>query len=138
MVLQIVLDETISKMRVIIAGSRFITDYDLVVKAVKESGFEITEVVCGAANGVDSLGERYAKENGIKLSYFYADWKGLGKRAGHARNEQMSFYGECLIAVWDGKSKGTKHMIALAKKRKLKVYVKNLMEDTTSLDKFFL
>ena len=122
-------------MRVIIAGSRFITKYDLVVDAVKESGFNITEVVCGASNGVDSLGERYAKENGIKLSYFYADWKGLGKRAGNARNEQMGNYGEALIAVWDGKSPGTKHMINYAKKKKLKVYVKNINE--VNLDKFF-
>ena len=122
-------------MRVIIAGSRFITDYDLVVKAVKESEFEITEVVCGAANGVDSLGERYAKENCIKLSYFYADWRGLGKRAGYARNEQMSKYGEALIAVWDGESKGTKHMITLAKKKKLLVYVKNINE--VNLNDFF-
>lgn len=122
-------------MRVIIAGSRFITDYELVVKAVKESGFDITEVVCGAANGVDSLGERYAKENGIKLSYFYADWKGLGKLAGNKRNEQMGNYGEALIAVWDGKSKGTKHMIALAKKKNLLTYVKNINE--INLNKFF-
>lgn len=122
-------------MRVIIAGSRFITDYNLVVLAVKESGFKITEVVCGAANGVDSLGEKYAKENNKKLSYFYADWKGLGKRAGHARNEQMGNYGEALIAVWDGKSKGTKHMINYAKKKKLLVYVKNINE--INLNKFF-
>jgi hypothetical protein len=122
-------------MKVIIAGSRFITDYNLVVLAVKESGFDITEVVCGAANGVDSLGERYAKENGIKLSYFYADWKGLGKLAGHKRNEQMGNYGEALIAVWDGKSPGTKHMINFAKKKKLLTYVKNINE--INLNKFF-
>lgn len=122
-------------MKVIIAGSRFITDYNLVVLAVKESGFDITEVVCGAANGVDSLGERYAKENGIKLSYFYADWKGLGKLAGIKRNEQMGNYGEALIAVWDGKSPGTKHMINFAKKKKLITYVKNINE--INLNKFF-
>lgn len=122
-------------MRVIIAGSRFITNYDLVVDAVKESGFNITEVVCGAANGVDSLGERYAKENNIKLSYFYADWKGLGRAAGPKRNEQMGNYGEALIAVWDGESKGTKHMINYAKKKKLLVYVKNINE--VNLSKFF-
>lgn len=122
-------------MRVIIAGSRFITNYDLVVDAVKESGFNITEVVCGAANGVDSLGERYAKENNIKLSYFYADWKGLGRAAGPKRNEQMGNYGEALIAVWDGESRGTKHMINYAKKKKLLVYVKNINE--VNLSKFF-
>ncbi len=122
-------------MRVIIAGSRFITDYSLVIKAVKESGFDITEVVCGAANGVDSLGERYAKENNIKLSYFYADWKTLGKAAGYKRNEQMGNYGEALIAIWDGKSLGTKHMINYAKKKKLLVYVKNINE--VNLNNFF-
>lgn len=122
-------------MRVIIAGCRHINDYDLVVKAVKESGFDITEVVCGAANGVDSLGERYAKENNIKLSYFYADWKGLGKRAGHARNEQMGNYSEGLVAVWDGISPGTKHMINYAKRKKLLVYVKNIND--VNLTNFF-
>ena len=122
-------------MKIIIAGCRHIKNYDLVVQAVKESGFEITEVVCGAANGVDSLGERYAKENGIKLSYFYADWKNLGKKAGYARNEQMGNYGQALIAVWDGKSPGTKHMISYAKKKKLLVYVKNINE--VNLTKFF-
>lgn len=124
-------------MKVIIAGSRTITDYKLVVKAAKESGFTITEVVCGAANGVDSLGERYAKENNIKLSYFYADWKSLGKAAGIKRNEQMAHYSDALIAIYDGKSPGTKHMINYAKKKKLRVYIKNLQEDNTSLEKFF-
>ena len=124
-------------MKVIIAGSRFITNYELLLDAIIEADFEITEVVCGAAVGVDSMGERYAKENNIKLSYFYADWHSLGKAAGFKRNEQMGNYGEGLIAVWDGKSKGTKHMISYAKKRKLKVYVKNLMEDSLSLNKFF-
>lgn len=124
-------------MKVIIAGSRHINDYNLVVKSVKQSGFIITEVVCGAANGVDSLGERYAKENNIKLSYFYPDWKGLGKSAGHKRNEQMAHYSDCLIAIWDGKSSGTKHMIKYAKSKKLRVYIMNIQEDNTNLEKFF-
>lgn len=124
-------------MKVIIAGSRFITNYELLLDAIEEADFEITEVVCGAAAGVDSMGERYAKENNIKLSFFYANWRELGKAAGLKRNEQMGNYGEGLIAIWDGKSKGTKHMISYAKKKKLKVYVKNLSEDVTSLNKFF-
>lgn len=122
-------------MKVIIAGSRFITNYELVVEAVKDSGFEISEVVCGVAQGVDSLGERYAKENGIKLSYFYADWKGLGKKAGLARNEQMGNYADALVLVYDGKSPGSTHMLKYAKKKKLKIYVKNINE--VNLNKFF-
>lgn len=122
-------------MKVIIAGSRFITNYELVVEAVKDSGFEISEVVCGVAQGVDSLGERYAKENGIKLSYFYADWKGLGKKAGLARNEQMGNYADALVLVYDGKSPGSTHMLKYAKKKKLKIYVKDINE--VNLNKFF-
>jgi hypothetical protein len=122
-------------MKVIIAGSRTIRDYELVKQAIKESGFEITEVVCGTANGVDSLGERYAKENGIKLSYFYPDWKGQGKLAGHKRNEQMAHYSEALVAIWDGDSRGTKHMIEYANKKGLKVYVKDSTE--YNLNQFF-
>lgn len=122
-------------MKVIIAGSRFITNYELVVEAVKDSGFEISEVVCGVARGVDSLGERYAKENGIKLSYFYADWKGLGKKAGLVRNEQMGNYADALVLVYDGKSPGSTHMLKYAKKKKLKIYVKDINE--VNLNKFF-
>jgi len=33
----------------------------------------------------------------------------------------MAEYADALIACWDGKSKGTKHMIDLAKKANLKV-----------------
>jgi len=122
-------------MRVIIAGSRSITDYNLVVEAIKDSKFDITEIVCGAAQGVDSLGERYAKENKIKLSYFYADWSGLGKKAGFVRNEQMGNFSDALIAVYDGYSRGTKHMIDFMQKAKKPVYIK--YQTDSNLEKFF-
>lgn len=112
-------------MKVIIAGSRSITDYELVKKAVKASGFEITEVVSGAARGPDQLGERWAAENGIPVIQFIPDWGTLGKRAGYARNVDMANYAEALVAVYDGISKGTKHMIEIATKKKLKVFVYN-------------
>ena len=52
-------------MRVIIAGSRDITDYALVCRAVEESGFEVTQVVCGCRRGAYKLGERWADEHGV-------------------------------------------------------------------------
>lgn len=33
--------------------------------------------------------------------------------AGYQRNERMAVYADALVAFWDGKSKGTKHMIEL-------------------------
>jgi hypothetical protein len=54
-------------MKTIIAGSRDITDYNVVKAAVKAAGFTITEVVSGAARGVDSLGEEYARRHSIHI-----------------------------------------------------------------------
>lgn len=111
-------------MRTIIAGSRNITDYDAVLEAIKDSGFKITEVLCGGAPGPDMLGEMWALTRGIPRKYFPADWRGLGLKAGPIRNEQMAQNADALIAVWDGGSRGTGHMIGTARKYGLKVYVK--------------
>ena len=49
----------------------------------------------------------------------------------------MGNYSDALIAVWDGKSRGTKHMIYYARKKGLVVYVKNVNEENTILDDFY-
>ena len=100
-------------MKVIIAGSRTITDYNVVFSAIRNSGYKITEVVSGGAKGVDRLGERYAHENGIPVKRFLPDWRELGKAAGPVRNADMAEYADALIAIWDGKSAGTRHMIQI-------------------------
>lgn len=94
-------------MKVIIAGSRGITDMLLLETAIARSGFTITEVVSGKAQGVDTLGELWANNNNIPVSAFAAKWKIYGKkRAGKVRNLEMSEYGQALIAVWDGVESG--------------------------------
>jgi len=125
-------------MKTIIAGCRWIENYDIVCQAIDESGFEVTEVVSGAANGVDTLGENWAKARDIPIKCFPANWKNLkaqgavirsnkyGKynaAAGHVRNAQMAEYGDALVAIWDNQSRGTKSMIDLAYKHGLKVHV---------------
>lgn len=107
-------------MKTIIAGSRTIASYEVVQKAVllaQGAGLEITEVVSGKARGIDTLGEEWAKANNIPVAEFpvrAADWKRYGKRAGYLRNQQMGEYADALIAIWDGKSRGTVHMIDIA------------------------
>jgi predicted Rossmann fold nucleotide-binding protein DprA/Smf involved in DNA uptake len=108
--------------KTIIAGSRNIVEYQALLDAIVASGFEITEVVSGGARGVDSLGERYAKEKGISLKIFPADWESHGRKAGIMRNTEMAHYADALIAVWDGLSPGTLNMINQAQSRGLKVY----------------
>jgi hypothetical protein len=109
--------------KTIIAGSRDCTDYSQLIQAVAECGWEITSVVSGIARGADTLGIMYAHNNSLLLDKYPADWNKYGKSAGPGRNAKMAENAEALIALWDGKSKGTKHMIDTATSKGLKVYV---------------
>ncbi len=101
-------------MKVILAGSRSIKDFAHLEAAISESGFEITEVVCGEAPGVDKMGRHWAEQNQIPVKSFPAKWEEDKRMAGFKRNVQMAEYANALIAVWDGWSTGTAHMIATA------------------------
>ena len=70
-----------------------------------------TQLVSGHANGVDKIGEKWARLNGIDVISFPANWYTLGRSAGVKRNIEMGNYADSLIAIWDGKSRGTNHMI---------------------------
>ena len=113
-------------MKVIIAGGRDFCNKVMLVDALghflKEYG-EITEVVCGMADGADTLGRLWAEFMQIPVKEFPADWSKHGKAAGPIRNKQMAEYADVLIAFWDGKSKGTKDMIDQAMTKKLMVVI---------------
>jgi hypothetical protein len=110
-------------MKVIVAGSREGFVARNVFEAIKESGFTITEIVSGTARGVDKDGEYYAACRELPVKRFPADWDQYGKAAGHIRNKQMADYADALVAVWDGKSPGTKNMIETMKSLNKPVYV---------------
>jgi hypothetical protein len=113
-------------MKTIIAGGRDINDYAILLAAIEEANFTITEVVSGGAKGVDALGEQYAESMNLTLKIYPADWEKNGRAAGPIRNRQMAEYGDQLIAIWDGKSRGTKNMIETATKKGLTIYVKRI------------
>ena len=110
-------------MRVIIAGSRTITDPLELEKAIKLSGFIITEVISGGASGVDKLGIDWANANGKPVKVFLPDWKTYSKAAGPIRNGIMADNADALIIVWDGKSRGSASMIEKASAKNLKMYI---------------
>ena len=113
-------------MRLIIAGGREFNDYELLKDKVDyflSKYNETIEIVSGKARGADSLGERYAKEHGYKIKEFPADWDTHKKAAGYIRNQEMANYATHCICFWDGESKGTEHMINIAKKEKLSLRV---------------
>ena len=112
-------------MKTIVAGSRDYQDYNHVKQQLDyfRKTHVVTEIVSGGARGVDTLGERYGLEYEIAIKVFNADWNKHGRAAGPIRNAQMGDYADQLVAVWDGKSKGTKNMIDYMNKLKKPVFI---------------
>lgn len=119
--------DSITKYKVIIAGCRDFTDYELLREKcdyhLQNLRLEDIVIVSGHASGADSLGERYAQDRGFQLETYPADWQAHGRAAGPIRNAKMASVAHALIAFWDGKSRGTKNMIDTAKKHNLHVAV---------------
>jgi hypothetical protein len=109
-------------MKLIVAGSRhfdqaepvkkYITSAVRDLESITES--KVTEIVSGTARGIDTIGEEWARENGIPVKRFPADWDTYGKRAGHIRNREMAEYADAALVIWDGKSRGSANMVATA------------------------
>lgn len=103
--------------------------YDLLCDETTKYISELTsandsvEIVSGLAKGADTLGCKYAEEAGYPIRGFAAEWGKFGRSAGPIRNKLMAKNADALIAFWDGKSRGTMHMIDYAKEMGLKVRV---------------
>lgn len=113
--------------KVIVAGGRDFFDYTLLSEKLNAilSKKENIIIVSGMARGADSLGEKYAREHKLLLSYFPALWDKHGTRAGFIRNEEMAKYADACVCFWDGKSVGTKHMMDTAETMSLKLRIIN-------------
>lgn len=98
-------------MRTLIAGSRDIANYNILRSAMAHRDWDVTSVVSGGARGVDALGERWAFENQVEVEKFPADWKQYGFSAGMIRNCEMAQNCDRAVILWDGSSRGTKHMM---------------------------
>lgn len=130
------------ELRIIIAGSRDFNDYKLLKTSIRDilkntslKDINKIKIISGTARGADQLGERFAKQFKLEVVRFAAKWDIYGKRAGYIRNEEMAMYAiqdnnyGMLVAFWDGQSRGTKHMIDLAKKHGLEVHVIKFKEN---------
>jgi len=118
---------TKDKVSIMVAGGRDFNDYEYLKQtllSVTNKILDGTEIVSGTAKGADSLGERFANEYSLDIKRFPADWDKYGKSAGYIRNKQMAEYADGCVIFWDGKSKGTNHMINLASEFGLPTLVK--------------
>ena len=106
---------------VAVIGSRTFNNYELVKSEL--SKIHISKIVSGGAKGADSLGIKYAKEFNINYQEFLPNWNKYGRSAGFRRNKTMIDNCDLVVAFWDGKSKGTKHSILLARREGLEVKI---------------
>ena len=101
-------------MKVLITGNTTITNMLPLLKAIKLSGYTISEVVCGGSAGVEKLGKRWAEKRNIPVRFFFADWHKHGSKGKAIKNKQMVRYADGVIAVHDGKDKDTRYILDLA------------------------
>lgn len=133
-------------MKLIIAGTRTATEAQ-VRKALDRFQIDtlgVAEVVSGGNKnwdwrsqsmiGADYWGEAWAKSKGIGVTRFPAQWDRYGRSAGPRRNRVMAEYADALLAIWDGKSRGTQSMIEEALNLGLTAFVYRTDLDSAHVD----
>ena len=113
--------------KVIICGGRDFNDFAYLTERLDHllQSRKAVEIVSGGARGADTLGEQWASETSHQVKQFLADWNKHGRSAGYKRNEQMADYATHCVAFWDGRSRGTMHMINLAREAGLRTVIYN-------------
>lgn len=108
-------------LRVIVTGSRTMTDYLGMTHAIESSGMKIQELASEGTRRVDPLGERYAREHGMPIRLFPVDWERFGKSPGYRSHKRKAESADVLIAI-SVQLKGAAHTIEIAERHGLAVY----------------
>lgn len=106
-------------MRIAVIGSRGLS----VANLEKYLPSDVTEIVSGAAKGVDTSAREYALAHNLKLTEFLPEYDKFGRSAPLKRNITIIEYADLVLAFWDGKSRGTKFVIDNCKKRNIPVKI---------------
>ncbi|MBQ6819161.1 MAG: DUF2493 domain-containing protein [Clostridia bacterium] len=106
---------------IVVAGCRDFTDYSVARQAIaaflaEHYPNQAVTFVLGGCRGADSLGERYAVEQGIPVEYHLPQWERYGRGAGPKRNQQMAQRADHILCFWDGQSKGTCSLMQIARR----------------------
>lgn len=113
-------------MNVAVIGSRSFRDYAKLCADLDRCRAHWGDftVISGGAVGADSQAACWAKERGLPLVVFPADWVAYGKRAGFMRNHDIIAAADYVVAFWDGQSKGTHHSLSLAAKKGVRCIIR--------------
>jgi hypothetical protein len=101
-------------MVVAVVGSRGFRNYAFLEDMLRS--FPISRIVSGGAKGADSMAEKYAQERSKPVVIYRPEYSKYGKNAPLVRNKAIIDASDICVAFWDGKSRGTKHAISMAKK----------------------
>lgn len=113
--------------RVLICGSRFFTDIES-MRALIETFPSDTVIIHGAAPGADTYAAVCARQAGLQVEAYPADWDRYYKAAGRIRNTQMLVEGkpDIVYAFAGGplsETKGTKDMVNQAREANIETVV---------------
>ena len=99
-------------MKLLIVGSRSITDFDL----SPYISAEVHTIISGGAEGIDRLAEQYADGHRLSKYILRPSYSLYGRSAPLRRNEEMVRIADAVLIIWDGHSRGTQHTLRYAKK----------------------
>ena len=99
-------------MKLMIAGSRSITEFDLSPYVSDK----VDTVISGGAEGVDMLAELYADKKRLSKYVIRPRYELYGCGAPLKRNKEMVDMADAVLVIWDGKSRGTKFTMDYAQK----------------------
>ena len=100
-------------MKLLIVGSRTITDFDL--EGHVQPNVDL--IISGGAKGIDTVAEQYADAHGIEKLIIRPEYEKYGRAAPIKRNEKMVETADEVLAIWDGRSNGTKYTLDHARKK---------------------
>ena len=101
-------------MKVLVAGSRSITNCDLSPYIPENTDL----IIAGGASGIDNIAEIFADKHNISKLILRPQYQRYKKAAPLKRNEQMVDIADMVIVIWDGKSKGSQFTIEYAQKQR--------------------
>lgn len=99
-------------------ATRTLTDaahYEAVKTALNSLGTTI--LLHGAEGAGKQHAERWARETGNQQTGYPPNWKEHGKAAGPIRGKTMITNADNVIALWDGRSKGTANELKEARRQ---------------------
>lgn len=113
-------------MRTILAGLRSARQLPALQRAIEHAGWTPTAVLSQGSPAHAA----WAAMNAVPVETHATKWEVYGAaRAARSRNVEMATHADALIACWDGKSPGTRHMIETARRMGLRVHVERIERD---------